>query len=692
MTPLVRAAARRVATTPRRPRAARPRRAGSRRDRRRGGAALGGRRRRGERRARRRRASRSAVRRLAPARARPVRRPRRRAPRVRPRPAGAPAAAAAARPRRRSGADRGDPPPGAAARRGPRCSASRLRDRRGRRARARAERRRRRAGRESAGARRVDARALGVVAHRHDRRAAPHRLRHPRRRPQSGAREPVRAQRPRLRAAPAGPLRRGDRAAASRGRRATRPPARRGLPYAFALFNLAVALNRSGNPAEAVPLLRERLKFDNQRDTVQAELDDALRQARPGAAGRGQGHGKGNGKGRRASATTAEPRALDSLVRWRSGDRFVGSGCWSCSRRWRAPPLARAQAPPLRSVPVGSAVRLDTLQSDARYRDTFLREFDSLTPENELKMAALQPRRGRYDFEAADELVRFALRNGKAVRGHTLIWGQSLPLWLVDHGVTDKLGLRLPPIALPPLPDPLGPLGKLLGDTTTALTGWRRDELMAVMKDHIRRVMRHFAGDVARVGRRQRADRGGRHARADRLAAVHRPGLHRPGAARRAHRRPAREALHQRLRRRVAGAEARRPARARPRPQGAPGPARRHRPAGALPHRADPRRGDARRDDARASSGWGSRCRSPRWTWARRCSASRAPTGCCARRAAYGAAARACNAVAACTRFTTWGFTDAVSWLASAESGLLFDRSYRPKPAYAAVRSAFAPR
>ena len=60
--------------------------------------------------------------------------------------------------------------------------------------------------------------------------------------------------------------------------------------------------------------------------------------------------------------------------------------------------------------------------------------------------------------------------------------------------------------------------------------------------------------------------------------------------------------------------------------------------------------------------------------------------------AAYGAAARACNAVAACSRFTTWGFTDAVSWLAPAESGLLFDRQYRPKPAYEAVRAAFAPR
>lgn len=49
-----------------------------------------------------------------------------------------------------------------------------------------------------------------------------------------------------------------------------------GLPYAFALYNLAVALNRSGKPEQAVPLLRERLQYDNQTVTVQAELDDAI--------------------------------------------------------------------------------------------------------------------------------------------------------------------------------------------------------------------------------------------------------------------------------------------------------------------------------------------------------------------------------------------------------------------------------
>jgi GH35 family endo-1,4-beta-xylanase len=59
---------------------------------------------------------------------------------------------------------------------------------------------------------------------------------------------------------------------------------------------------------------------------------------------------------------------------------------------------------------------------------------------------------------------------------------------------------------------------------------------------------------------------------------------------------------------------------------------------------------------------------------------------------AYSAAARACNAVVACTRFTTWGFTDRVSWLGANALGLLFDGAYHPKPSFAAVRKAFAPR
>jgi serine/threonine protein kinase len=47
------------------------------------------------------------------------------------------------------------------------------------------------------------------------------------------------------------------------------------LDYAFTLFNLGHALRMAGRPADAVPVLEERLKNPNQRSTVQQELDAA---------------------------------------------------------------------------------------------------------------------------------------------------------------------------------------------------------------------------------------------------------------------------------------------------------------------------------------------------------------------------------------------------------------------------------
>ena len=337
-------------------------------------------------------------------------------------------------------------------------------------------------------------------------------------------------------------------------------------------------------------------------------------------------------------------------------------------------------------MPLGSAVRLSALRGGARYRATFVREFASMTPENELKFDALQPRRGRYDFAAADELVRFAQRHGKTVRGHTLIWGQQLPLWLVDHGATDKLGLRLPPIALPHLP---GPLGTLLSNTTTLLTGWRRDELMAVMKDHIRTVMRHFAGEIEEwdvvnepmaedgtlaptVWRRfigpDYIDQALRAARtADPKAklfindfAVETPTRKLDGLVKLAHDLLARgvplDGIGLQMHTHIANF---------PDEATLETTIRRFTDMGLEVQITEMDVGTSLLDASRAD-----RLRQ--------------------QALAYGAAARACNAVSACTRFTTWGFTDAVSWLSSGESGLLFDRLYRPKPAYAAVRSAFA--
>jgi len=58
----------------------------------------------------------------------------------------------------------------------------------------------------------------------------------------------------------------------------------------------------------------------------------------------------------------------------------------------------------------------------------------------------------------------------------------------------------------------------------------------------------------------------------------------------------------------------------------------------------------------------------------------------------YREAAAACNDVAACTRLTTWGFTDRHSWIGTTQRALPFGSDYLPKPAYVALRTTLAPR
>ena len=53
--------------------------------------------------------------------------------------------------------------------------------------------------------------------------------------------------------------------------------------------------------------------------------------------------------------------------------------------------------------------------------------------------------------------------------------------------------------------------------------------------------------------------------------------------------------------------------------------------------------------------------------------------------AIYRSVASACRAVRACSRVTTWGVTDAASWLGASQRGLPFDAGYRAKPAWWAL-------
>jgi len=58
----------------------------------------------------------------------------------------------------------------------------------------------------------------------------------------------------------------------------------------------------------------------------------------------------------------------------------------------------------------------------------------------------------------------------------------------------------------------------------------------------------------------------------------------------------------------------------------------------------------------------------------------------------YRTVAASCAAVRACARVTTWGITDAATWIGASNRPLPFDTHYRAKPAWYALRAGLTPR
>jgi endo-1,4-beta-xylanase len=120
-------------------------------------------------------------------------------------------------------------------------------------------------------------------------------------------------------------------------------------------------------------------------------------------------------------------------------------------------------------IALGAAVRWSNVSSVSGYANLFLSNFQWMTAEDEMKMAFLAPARNSYDFSTADRMVAWALANGKQVHGHTLIWDQELPGWLAQ-GQPGLLGLSHQP--------------------------WTAPQLQQIMDGYITTVMSHFKGKV----------------------------------------------------------------------------------------------------------------------------------------------------------------------------------------------------
>ncbi len=62
--------------------------------------------------------------------------------------------------------------------------------------------------------------------------------------------------------------------------------------------------------------------------------------------------------------------------------------------------------------------------------DLIRQQFNSLTPENAMKMGPIHPEENRYYWNDADAIVDFARQNNLKIRGHNLCWHQQTPNWL----------------------------------------------------------------------------------------------------------------------------------------------------------------------------------------------------------------------------------------------------------------------
>ena len=77
---------------------------------------------------------------------------------------------------------------------------------------------------------------------------------------------------------------------------------------------------------------------------------------------------------------------------------------------------------------------------DDRARPIVESQFNTATPENQMKWMYIHPEPGVYDFDAADAYVDYAEANDMFVVGHTLVWHSQTPCWVFEGDNGEPLG------------------------------------------------------------------------------------------------------------------------------------------------------------------------------------------------------------------------------------------------------------
>ncbi len=81
----------------------------------------------------------------------------------------------------------------------------------------------------------------------------------------------------------------------------------------------------------------------------------------------------------------------------------------------------------------GIAVDLPKILNNQNYSHIVSSQFNSVTAENVMKPAYLHPTQNTYYWTEADQLADYCVANSKRLHGHTLIWHQQLPNWILNY-------------------------------------------------------------------------------------------------------------------------------------------------------------------------------------------------------------------------------------------------------------------
>ncbi len=114
------------------------------------------------------------------------------------------------------------------------------------------------------------------------------------------------------------------------------------------------------------------------------------------------------------------------------------AGCLSAQAQWR-------QVDPRENVglkdaykdyfTIGVALNQRNVSDDAQ-KALVLKQFNSVTAENDWKPGEIHPKEGVWNFERADKIADFCRQNGIKMRGHCLCWHSQFADWMF----TDKKG------------------------------------------------------------------------------------------------------------------------------------------------------------------------------------------------------------------------------------------------------------